>query len=109
MCQFSLRRRLVSISEAEIGDALELLLETFHEEGGFQEIVDCITAWQDLVDSEDSALRPLLDCLDEDDVELLQPSIAVVNALIRHAPDEARAFRIKNELTGSSSSTALFS
>lgn len=87
------------IFDAEICEALELLLATLSKEQGFQEVVDCITAWQDLVDSGDSALRPLLECLEESDAVVLQRAVAVVNALIRHAPDEAQAFRIKNELS----------
>ncbi|PIO66321.1 hypothetical protein TELCIR_11970, partial [Teladorsagia circumcincta] len=84
---------------AETCEALELLLTTLGQENGFHEVIDCITAWQDLIDSEDSALRPLVECLDDDDTVVPQRAIALVNALVRHAPDEARAFRIKNELS----------
>ncbi|KAJ1349020.1 hypothetical protein KIN20_004462 [Parelaphostrongylus tenuis] len=84
----------------DVIEALELLQSTLNEDNGFQEVIDCITAWQDLVDSEDSALRPLLECLNENDAAVSRKAIALVNALIRHAPDEACAFRIKNELAG---------
>ncbi|KAK5964707.1 FH2 domain-containing protein [Trichostrongylus colubriformis] len=96
----SVRSRFMRlIFDAETCEALELLLTTLGDENGFHEVLDCITAWQDLIDSEDSALRPLVECLDDDDSVVPQKAIALVNALIRHAPDEARAFRIKNELT----------
>ncbi|XGW18776.1 hypothetical protein V3C99_002961 [Haemonchus contortus] len=96
----SIRSRFMRlIFDAEICEALELLLATLGDENGFHEVVDCITAWQDLIDSEESALRPLVECLDDDDTVVLQKAIALVNALILHAPDEARAFRIRNELS----------
>ncbi|KAK6742473.1 hypothetical protein RB195_010003 [Necator americanus] len=85
--------------ESEINEALEFLQSTAGKQGGFQPVIDCVAAWQDLIDSSDSALRPLLECLDDNDPLVVRGALRVVNALIRHAPDKARAFRIKNELS----------
>ncbi|KAL6726252.1 hypothetical protein Aduo_008242 [Ancylostoma duodenale] len=87
------------IFESEISEALELLQSFLDKQGGFDQVVDCITAWQDLIDSSDSALRPLLECLDDEDPAVIRGALGVVSALLRNAPDKGRAFRMKNELT----------
>ncbi|VDM81870.1 unnamed protein product [Strongylus vulgaris] len=87
-------------SESEISEALDLLHSSLDKPDGFEQVVDCVAAWQDLIDSSDSALRPLLECLDDDEPAVILGALRVVNALIHKAPDEARAFRIKNELSG---------
>ncbi|VDM75214.1 unnamed protein product [Strongylus vulgaris] len=88
------------VHESEISEALDLLHSSLDKPDGFEQVVDCVAAWQDLIDSSDSALRPLLECLDDDEPAVILGALRVVNALIHKAPDEARAFRIKNELSG---------
>ncbi|CAJ0598092.1 unnamed protein product [Cylicocyclus nassatus] len=88
------------IFESEIAEALDLLQSSLDEPDGFEQVVDCVAAWQDLIDSSDSALRPLLECLEDDEAAVVLRALRVVNALIQKAPDKARAFRIKNELSG---------
>uniref|UniRef100_A0A1I7XJQ4 HEAT repeat domain-containing protein n=1 Tax=Heterorhabditis bacteriophora TaxID=37862 RepID=A0A1I7XJQ4_HETBA len=87
------------IFESEILTALRLLL-TALQRGRFDDAVDCITAWQDLTDSNDSPLCPLLECLQDEDQSIVTEAIRVISGLVLHAPDSVREFRIKNELAG---------